>query len=166
MFVKFFVLPATPLPPSCFRDGYSRCWSHSHPFSSKTSTSEVWRTLSLFRACFIFRKLEPGEYRIFCSHFGTFCQTVVKSCSCQFLVTWFMGKRLVLNEGSVAKHNDAFLVWLFVFQLILRDKYSDGSRPSDRWGRGRSSRPWDKGGTGPVLKKSCFRPFGLHYGLK
>ena len=25
-------------------------------------------------------------------------------------------------EDSVAKHNDAFLVWLFVFQLILRDK--------------------------------------------
>ena len=27
------------------------------------------RTLSLFRACFIFRKVEPGEYRISCSHF-------------------------------------------------------------------------------------------------
>ena len=33
----------------------------------------------------------------------TFCQTVVKSCSCQFLVRWLMGKDLVPNDLLVRR---------------------------------------------------------------
>ena len=41
---------------------------------------------------------------------------------------------------------------------------SGRSRPSDKGGGGRSSRPWDKGESG--LPKKFFRPFGPHFGLK
>ena len=40
------------------------------------------------RACFICGKGEPGEYRSFCLHIGTLWQSVVKSCSCRFLLSF------------------------------------------------------------------------------
>ena len=114
VFLKFFCAPYHDYhapSPSCFRDGYSRCWSQSYLFNSKTKTSQVWLALSLFWACFIFRKVELGEYRIFCSHFGILplCQTVVKSCSCQFLVRWFMVKGFIC--AKVVWKNTMMLFW-------------------------------------------------------
>ena len=41
---------------------------------------------------------------------------------------------------------------------------SGGSRPSDKGGRGRSSRSLDKGG--PGLPKNCFRSFEPQFALK
>ena len=59
--------------------------------------------------------VKPIEYRIFCSHFGTFCQTVVKSCSCLNSLRDGLWGRVwclivYLCEGSLAEHNVAFLV--------------------------------------------------------
>ena len=74
---------------------------------------------------------------------------------------------IYLCEGSVAKHNGAFLVWLFVFQLILRDKRSEGTRPSDKVGGGdEGGHPDPEVGGGDPVSKFFFRPFGLHFSLK
>ena len=102
--------------------------SHSYPFNSKTSTSQVWRTLSLFWACFIFRKVEPAEYRIFCSHFGALplCQTVVKSCSYQFLVRWFMVKELI--RAKVVWQKTMMLFW---FDCLFFNWFYAVNRPQE-----------------------------------
>ena len=47
--------------------------------------------------------------------------------------------------------------------LVNESNGGSRSRPSHKE-RGRSSRPWDKGG--PGLRKKIFRPFGSQFGLK
>ena len=103
MFIKFFVLPATPLPPLALEmDTQDAEVTLIRSVAKLQLLKFDARSLYFERASYL-NLVEPGEYRIFCSHFGTFCQTVVKSCSCQFLVTWFMGKRLVLNDLFVRR---------------------------------------------------------------
>ena len=103
LFLTYFVPSATPLAPPALE------MNTQHPGVTLIRSIAKHKLLE-FDACsfFIerasyFATVKPIEYRIFCSPFGTFCQTVVKSCSFQFLVRWFMVKGLVPNDLFVRR---------------------------------------------------------------
>ena len=103
MFLKFFVPPATPLPPPALEMDTqdARVTVVCSVVKLKLLKFDA-RSRSFERASY-FAKLSLVSTEFFCSHFVTFRQTVVKSCSCQFLARWFMGKGLVPNDLFVQR---------------------------------------------------------------
>ena len=110
VFIKFFVPPATPLPPPALEmdtqdAGVTLIRSVAKPKLLRFDARSL---------CFAELNLVSTEFVVCIWHIFSNCGQVL-SFSILFLVTWFMGKRLVLNdfflgEGSVAEDNDAFRV--------------------------------------------------------
>ena len=110
VFLKFFVPPATPLPPPALEmdtqdAGVTLIRSVAKPKLLRFDARSLY---------FAELNLVSTEFVVCIWHIFSNCGQVL-SLSILFLVTWFMGKRLVLNdfflgEGSVAEDNDAFRV--------------------------------------------------------
>ena len=110
VFIKAFVPPATPLPPPALEmdtqdAGVTLIRSVAKPKLLRFDARSLY---------FAELNLVSTEFVVCIWHIFSNCGQVL-SLSILFLVTWFMGKRLVLNdfflgEGSVAEDNDAFRV--------------------------------------------------------
>ena len=110
VFLKFFAPPATPLPPPALEmdtqdAGVTLIRSVAKPKLLRFDARSLY---------FAELNLVSTEFVVCIWHIFSNCGQVL-SLSILFLVTWFMGKRLVLNdfflgEGSVAEDNDAFRV--------------------------------------------------------
>ena len=105
MFFTYFVPPATPLPPPALEmDTQDAGVTVFHSVAKLKLLKFDARSLYFERASY-FAKLNPVSTEFFVRILAhvLFVKLLVKSCSCQFLVTWFMGKRLVLNDLFVRR---------------------------------------------------------------
>ena len=103
VFLTFFVPPATPLPsPALEMDTQDAGVTLIHSIAKLKLLKLDARSLYFERASY-FAKLNLP-----------LCQTVFKSCSCQFLVRWFMVKGFIC--AKVVWQNTMILFWFdFLF---------------------------------------------------
>ena len=118
-----FVPPTTPLPPPALKmDTQDAGVSLIRPIA-KLNCSILTHALSILSVLHISLSWTWWVQNFLFAFWHTSSlsncsQVLFLSIPCEMVY----GEGIYLCEGSVAKHNDAFLVWLFVFELILRGK--------------------------------------------
>ena len=123
VFLKFFVPPTTPLPPPALEMDTQDAGVNLIRSIAKLKLLNFDKR-SLYLSVLHISLNWTWWVRNFLfafwhtSSLSNCNQVLFLSIPCEMVY----GEGIYLCEGSVAKHSDTFLVWLFVFELILRGK--------------------------------------------
>ena len=118
-----FVPPTTPLPPPALEMDTQDAGVSLIRSIAKLNFSILTHALSILSVLHISLSWTWWVRNFLFAFWHTSClsncsQVLFLSIPCERVYS----EGIYLCEGSVAKHNDTFLVWLFVFEQILRGK--------------------------------------------